>query len=158
MICEHLIIDEEETSSRATTIAAIPACMNDNVEQQETSSFKKVAEITTPTIKNSGKRRFLSPKEFLNLGSDTIKRKIKPVQKWTTLTKDAVYLLKRVVEMEVQMKSGPQIGHYAELEDENEETINVWITSIILNESKKYELADNDASWKDCEQGKRIRI
>ena len=139
VICEHFTIDEKQTSSLGIPVAT----MNDDHEQQQTSSFKKeecAIIATTDAAITSRKRKFLTPKEFFNLGGDEIKRKIKPIQKWTTLIEGAAYLMKRVIEM----KGGPQVRHYAELENEKGETNNVWISSIILDESKKYKLVDND--------------
>ena len=141
VICEHLIIDEKETSLSGIAVAT----MTDDNKQEQTSSFKKeecaiIATTAAAAAITSRKRKFLTPKEFFNLGGDDIKRKIKPIQKWTTLIEEAPYLMKRVIELE----GGSQVRHYAEVENEKGETNNVWISDIILDESKKYNLSDND--------------
>ena len=118
--------------------------MTDDNKQEQTSSFKKECTIATTAAAaaiTSRKRKFLTPKEFFNLGGDEIKRKIKPIQKWTTLIEGAPYLMKRVIELG---GGGSQVRHYAEVENEKGETNNVWISDIILDESKKYKLIDND--------------
>ena len=136
IICGHLIIDEEE--------------------QQQASSIMKTDAIRNvpPNVvipvpqdvdnKRRKKRRFATSKDLFKQASEHIKRKIKPIQKWTSLAEGESFLMKRVIEIEVHVETGPQIGYYAELEDENEETINVWISNIIQSESKKYTLTDND--------------
>ena len=140
VICEHLIIDEKETSLSGIAVAT----MTDDNKQEQTSSFKKeectIATTTAAAAITSRKRKFLTPKEFFNLGGDEIKRKIKPIQKWTTLIEGVPYLMKRVIELE----GGSQVRHYTEIEDEKGETNNVWISDIIFDESKKYKLTDND--------------
>ena len=133
VICKHLIIDEKET-----TLSEIPVAttMNDDNKQEECTIATTAATTAIP----SRKRKFLTPNEFFNLGGDEIKRKIKPIQKWTTLIEGVPYLMKRVIELE----GGSQVRHYTEIEDEKGETNNVWISDIIFDESKKYKLTDND--------------
>ena len=140
VICEHLIIDEKEISLSGIAVAT----MTDDNKQQQTSSFKQeectIATTTATAAITSRKRKFLTPQEFFNLGGDEIKRKIKPIQKWTTLFEGVSYLMKRVIEL----GGGSEVRHYAEVENEAGETNNVWISDIVLDESKKYNLIDND--------------
>ena len=146
--CDHLTIDDHDTTASPSTSTS-PSTQDTSTNTTSTSTSSSTSTTTTipaaaAAIQKSGKRKFLSPKSFLNLGGDKLKRKIKPIQKWSTLTEGTVYLMRRVVSMEVQMKTGPQIEHYVELENEKEETLNVWITKLILTDSKKYDLTDND--------------
>ena len=134
IVCGHVIVDKEAVLK----ISSSSSC---------SGYSKDVAIPPTPQdvkIEPGKKRRFASSKELFKRASEQIKRKIKPIQKWTTLPEGVSFLMKRVVEVEVQMATGPQMGYYAELEDENEETINVWISEIMRTESKKHTLTDND--------------
>ena len=119
VICEHLIIDEKETSLSGIPVATT---MNDANKQQQTSSFKQeectIATTAAAAAIPSRKRKFLTPKEFFNLGGNEIKRKIKPIQKWTTLIEGASYLMKQVIELE----GDSQVRHYTEVENEKGET------------------------------------
>ena len=92
---------------------------------------------------SSSKRKFLSRALFAELGGDKIKRKISPVQAWSTLNIRAVYLVRRVVSMEVTnaQTGAKEIGHYAEMVDEAGDFKKAWLTEIILKELKDYCLA-----------------
>ena len=143
IVCGHVIVDEEavlEISSSSSTKSThqLPSC----------SGYSKDVAIPPTTqdvkIEPGKKRRFASTQELLKRTNEQIKRKIKPIQKWTTLSEGVLFLMKRVVEVECQTATGPQMGYYAELEDEKEEMINVWISEMIQTESKKHTLTDND--------------
>ena len=96
--------------------------------------------IDSATASTTRKRKFPTLQEFAAAGEDRIKRKIAPIQKWNTLTVRDMYLVKRVVRMDVIIQNVKQIGYYAEMEDKNEQMVNVWLTEIIKTELEKYSL------------------
>ena len=138
VICEHhhtTNIEIEMMEKNAESPAPIP-CSSSNTENN--------GDVGNDGMGARKRKLFLSPKRFAALGGDKVKRKIAPVQKWSTLTVRYVYRIKRVVAMEVIVKQVKQIAHYAQLEDVNEKMINVWITDIIREELQKYTFEEND--------------
>ena len=53
---------------------------------------------------NDRKRKFPSFNQFAAAGGEEMKRKISPIERWVTLTVKELYLVKRVVEIEVVIK------------------------------------------------------
>ena len=162
VICEHLIIDHDavEPTKIATTS---PAIVNDSVASSATaiapiavdtmsaggsrnsvalSATAIAAPIAVDTMSAGGsrKRKFLSFKRFADLANDKMKRKIVPIVRWTTLTERTPYLAKRIIAIDTVVKGKPKIGHYVQLEDEDQMMKNVWITDIIREDLSKYPL------------------
>ena len=99
-----------------------------------------VSGSSTLTGVKQRKRRFPTVQEFAAAGEDRIKRKIAPVANWDTLKVRELYLVKRVINMDVVIEGSKQTGTYAELEDKKQQMINVWLTDIIREELEKYSL------------------
>ena len=96
--------------------------------------------VPTSTTTTKRKRRFPTLQEFAAAGEDRIKRKIAPIVKWDTLKIRDIYLVKRVINMDVIIESIKQTGTYAEMADKKGQIINVWLTNIIKEELEKYSL------------------
>jgi hypothetical protein len=90
------------------------------------------------------KRHFPSLKEFTDASEDKVKRKLRPLQKWNSLTPHVVYFVKKVVSIDVGGNGISDKGYYAELENRNEECFNVWLTDIIKNELDMYNVCESD--------------
>ena len=101
------------------------------------------ADASTVPIQPS-KRKFPSLKEFAAFGEDRIKRKIIPVEKWETLEKQKLYLLKRLISMDVNIRGKKQVGWYVALEDSEGKPLHVWITDIMKGEIEKYDLSEDN--------------
>ena len=113
------------------------------------SSFTTPVEVIdssvgVPTATTKRKRRFPTLQEFAAAGEDRIKRKIAPVVKWDTLKIRDIYLVKRMINMDVIIENIKQIGTYAEMEDKKGQIINVWVTNIIKEELEKYTLQSDN--------------
>ncbi len=106
------------------------------------SGSKAANEVTAPgsTFKG-GLRSFLSKDMLIRCGDDKMKRKLSPIQKWASLEQGFPYLAKRVVSMEVKSKTGgKEIGYYGELETADNPLVNVWLTDLMVEESRNYDL------------------
>ena len=113
------------------------------------SSFTTPVEVLdssvgVPTTTTKRKRRFPTLQEFAAAGEDRIKRKIAPIVKWDTLKIRDIYLVKRMINMDVIIENIKQIGTYAEMEDKKGQIINVWLTNIIKEELEKYTLQSDN--------------
>ena len=116
------------------------------------SNTKKTDPSTTTTTSTNepkttiiGKKRcFPTLKEFTDASEDRVKRKLRPIQKWNTLTTHVLYLVKKVVQIDVGGSGISDRGYYAQLENQNEETFNVWLTDIIKNELNMHKLYENN--------------
>ena len=133
--CEHPIIDRSAVEATTTS----PAIVNNVVASSSTTAVAPVA-VDTVSGKGSRKRKFMSFKRFTDLAGDKMKRKIVPIAKWTTLTERTPYLAKKIITIDTVVNGKPKIGHYAELEDKDQKTLNVWITDIIREDLEKYSL------------------
>ena len=137
VICEHLIIDHDAVEPTKISTTS-PAIVNDSVA----SSATAIAPIAVDTMSAGGsrKRKFISFKKFADLANDKMKRKIVPIVGWTTLTERTPYLAKKIIAIDTVVKGKPKIGHYVQLEDEDQMMKNVWITDIIREDLSKYPL------------------
>lgn len=88
------------------------------------------------------KRKFPSVKEFVDASDDDVKRKIKPVEKWCDLEEKKLYLVRKVIK--ILIKGGKEEASYVELENNEGEILNVWLTSIIKTELENFTLEDED--------------
>ena len=124
VICEHqLIIDEKADTSNATAVPTAAA--------GETTSRK---------------RKFVTADQFAKLADVKLRRKLAPVKKWRELAERIPCRAVQIHSMEVNVIKGKkkQKSYYAELENEEEEMINVWITDIIQNELAKHNLNEGN--------------
>ena len=135
VVCEHqLKIDEEterstvSTSSSSSCIPVVGGRSND-----------------AATTRNR-KRKFLTADRFAELASVKLRRKIAPIKKWRQLKERIPFAVLQIHSMEVAStnKKRKQTSFYAELQTEDGEMFNVWITEIIRQELLKYDLEHGD--------------
>ena len=140
VICEHLQIDEETEGSNSLILpssSASSSSTSDVVEQSSTSVMSKGVNI-------SRKRKFLSGDRFAKLASTKLRRKISPIKKWRELGVRRSHRVVQIHQIECKIIKGTTIeektSFYAELETEDAEMVNVWLTDIINNELSNYDL------------------
>ena len=83
-------------------------------------------------------------KMFAEAGGDKMKRKVAPIEKWTSLKLKELFLVKRVISIDLIVKKKKKEAFYAELEDANETLKNVWLTDIIKNELDNHPLEEGN--------------
>ena len=105
-------------------------------QQPSTSTTATVA--VAAAAANGQKRKFPSVKEFIDSSDDMVKRKIKPIQKWRTLPDHQLYLVRKLIRLSI--KDGKDEGHYVEIENEEGEMLNVWVTDMIKAELVTFSL------------------
>ena len=154
-IQEQLLADNEGTGGQITcnhqddqTIMVIEDEEGEDGESSSgVSTFSSVAAAAVDMKskpRDNRKRKFQTMKTFAEAGDDDIKRKVVPIEKWTSLKVKELFRVKRVISMNVIIKKKKQLGFYAELEDANEELKNVWLTDIIKKELDTYSLAEGN--------------
>ena len=123
------------------------------VSPQLPDSSTKSATTEAPVAK---KQIYLTREKLLTVKCDKLRRRLAPIQKWAYLTVGHPYLLKRIIGIPVHKRSKKpgasstapvfveETGYYAELETETDSMINVWLTSIMLEESENFDLSSND--------------
>ena len=145
VLCNHMnnfaASDDEEQS---TKISRSDASATTFADQQIQSAWKSSASNEATTAAASKKRRFPSLKEFTDASEDKIKRKLRPLQKWNSLTTHVLYSVKKVVTIDVGGNGISDKGYYAELENQNEESFNVWLTDIMKKELDTYNVGESD--------------
>ena len=137
IICNHqddqpiMVIEDEE---------------GEDGESSGESTFSPVAAAADmrPKQQDSRKRKFPTMKTFAEAGGDKIKRKVVPIEKWTSLKVKELFRVKRVISMNVIIKKKKQVAFYAELEDADEALKNVWLTDIIKKELDTYSLEEGN--------------
>ena len=93
---------------------------------------------------NDRKRKFPSFRQFTAAGGEEMKRKISPIERWVTLTVKELYLVKKVIEIEVVIKKKKQPGFYVELESRDGDLKNVWISEMIREGLDKFAIEEGD--------------
>ena len=134
VVCDHLIIDDGETSSSL-----------DSTGVKEITSSSTNSVVATSPIKEknvSRKRKFLTFKDFINCADENKKMKIVPITKWSKLDEHKPYLVRKVIAIDTMVNGTVKVGYYAVLEDEKETIKNVWITDIIRKDLENYSLHD----------------
>lgn len=134
VVCEHqLKIDEETGASSSSSSSCMPMV------------GKSSNDATTTTTRNR-KRNFLTADRFAELATVKLRRKIAPIKKWRQLKERIPFAVLQIHSMEVASIKGKkkQPSFYAELQTEDGEMFNVWITEIIRQELLKYNLEHND--------------
>ena len=135
VVCTHQIkIDKETeclvaaTSSSSSCIPVVGGRSND-----------------AATTRNR-KRKFLTADRFAELASVKLRRKIAPIKKWRQLKERIPFAVLQIHSMEVAStnRKRKQTSFYAELQTEDGEMFNVWITEIIRQELLKYDLEHGD--------------
>ena len=132
VICEHQLTFDEEPG---TSTSALPTTTY-------SSSSKDINATAAET--SSRKRKFVTANRFAELASVKLRRKIAPIKKWRELHDRISHRVVQIHSMEVTITKGKKIekkmSYYAELETEEGEMINVWLTDIIHNELSKHNL------------------
>ena len=141
IVCGHLTI-ADATTSTALDKESYEHSIIDRSAVKATTTSPAVAPVSVDNVSNNGsrKQKFMSFKRFTDLAGDKMKRKIVPIAKWSTLTERTPYLAKKIIAIDTVVNGKSKIGHYAELEDKDEKTLNVWITDIIREDLEKYPL------------------
>ena len=132
VVCKHeslAVIEDSEDNEFAAEAAAAAVDINSSEECGSSSS-------------SSRKRKFPTLKRFAEAGGENLKRKIAPIRKWTSLKIKELFLVKRIIPLEVVINKVKQIKFYAEMEDENETLINVWISDMIKTALAQHPLED----------------
>ena len=137
VVCEHQlkISDDTECSAAPSSSSSyMPAVVEERSNDAAT---------TTTT---SRKRKFLTSDRFAELASVKLRRKIAPIKKWRQLKERIPFAVLQIHSMEVAStnKKRKQTSFYAELQTEDGEMFNVWITEIIRQELLKYDLEHGD--------------
>ena len=158
VICDHLIIDdnngiESTSTTKEMVTAAAAAAAEATGDSDESTPAIAIAPIAvgggsggamTSADRSLRKRKFPTLKQFAEVGGDKMKRKIAPIQKWSSLSIKKLFLVKKVIRMEVVIKKQVKEGFYAELENEEGLMVNVWITDIIRKELEMYPLEEGN--------------
>ena len=128
--------DEEDSETVVSTAeaAAAAAAVDTNLVVASSSSSSD----------NDRKRKFPTLQRFADAEGDKMKRKVAPIRKWVSLPIRKLFLVKKVISMEVVIKKQTKEGFYAELEDEEGLMINGWISDIIRKELGKYPLEEGN--------------
>ena len=116
------------------------------MEEGEGVTTASSDEALTGKTKNttSRKRPFMVSKQFDRLADDKLKRKLMPIRKWRELVVNTVLRVVKLHDIMVTIKDHQQLAHYAEMEEENGNLLNVWLTPIIFEELSKYDLNKDD--------------
>ena len=111
VLCNHLKMDEAVDGLSAPSTSFASTTFHNTM----TKEISEPHGITTKVASadNVG-RKFITQEDFLRLGDDNMKRKIKPIQKWSTLTEGEIYLMKRVISVKTNVNED---GYYVELKD-----------------------------------------
>ena len=117
--------------------------------EDDASSVVSTFSATTAAVdmlpkRDSRKRKFPTMKMFAEAGGDKMKRKVAPIEKWTSLKLKELFLVKRVISIDVIVKKKKKEAFYAELEDADETLKNVWLTDIIKNELDNHSLEEGN--------------
>ena len=140
VICEQQLIIDEETG--ASTSELLSSLFTSDVDR----SSNAIAATAADT--GSRKRKFVTADRFAELADMKLRRKIAPIKKWRELHDRISHRVVQIHSMEVTITKGKKIekkmSYYAELETEEGEMINVWLTDIIQNELSKHDLDKGD--------------
>ena len=117
--------------------------------EDDTSAVLSTFSPTTAAVdmlpkRDSRKRKFPTMKMFAEAGGDKMKRKVAPIEKWTSLKLKELFLVKRVISIDVIVKKKKKEAFYAEFEDADETLKNVWLTDIIKNELDNHFLEEGN--------------
>ena len=137
VVCEHqLKISKDIECLAALSTSSSSSCMPVVVEERSN-------DVATT---RSRKRKFLTADRFAELASVKLRRKIAPIKKWRQLKEKIPFAVLQIHSMEVASsnKKRKQTSFYAELQTEDGEMFNVWITEIIRQELLKYDLEHGD--------------
>ena len=119
-------------------------------DTEDTVAVTAAVASSAETMENCGgessarKRKFPTLKSFAQAGGDKMKRKIAPIEKWTALQVKEIFLVRRIISIQVTIKKRQQEGFYAELEDASGVLRNVWISDIIKAELDKHPLEEGN--------------
>ena len=134
VICEHQLTFDEEPG---TSTSALP-----------TTTYSSSSKDTNATAAetSSRKRKFVTADRFAELASVKLRRKIVPIKKWRQLKENIPFAVLQIHSIEVAANKGKkkQTSFYAELQTEDGEMFNVWITELIHQELLKYNLEHSD--------------
>ena len=135
VICEHQLKIDEETG--ASTSELLPSLFTSDVDRSYSNAIAATAADTA-----SRKRKFVTADRFAELADMKLRRKIAPIKKWRQLKEKIPFAVLEIHSMEVASikKKKKQTSFYAELQTEDGEIFNVWITEIIHQELLKYNL------------------
>ena len=133
VVCGHQLKIDEETER--STVSSSSSCMPVVGGRSNDAA----------TTRNR-KRKFLTADRFAELASVKLRRKIAPIKKWRQLKERIPFAVLQIHSMEVAStnKKRKQTSFYAELQTEDGEMFNVWITDIIRQELLKYNLEHSD--------------
>ena len=139
VICEHQLKIDEETGASTSELISSSSSTSD-VDRSSTTATPLAAETS------SRKRKFVSATRFAKLADTKLRRKIAPIKKWRELPERISHRVVQIHSMEVTITKGKkkQTSYYAELENEEGEMINVWLTDIIHNELSNHNLNEGD--------------
>ena len=132
VVCGHqLKIDEESERSKSSSSSCMPVVGGRSNDAATTRNRK---------------RKFLTADRFAELASVKLRRKIAPIKKWRQLKERIPFAVLQIHSMEVAStnRKRKQTSFYAELQTEDGEMFNVWITEIIRQELLKYNLEHGD--------------
>ena len=91
------------------------------------------------------KRKLPTFKEIVTKADEKTKRKLMPIMSWDTLVEKEVYLINSVHEMEITLKNGAKkTTKYIYIEDDDENCMNVWISELIAENLRDYEVSDKN--------------
>ena len=137
VICEHQLKIDEGTGASTLELLSSSSSTND-VDRSSTTVTAIAAETS------SRKRKFVTADRFAKLADVKLRRKIAPIKKWRELPERISHRVVQIHSMEVTITKGKRrekkLSYYAELENEEGEMINVWLTDIIHSELLNHNL------------------
>lgn len=117
-------------------------CMEEEEGVTTVSSDERLTGKTKNTT--STKRPFMVSNQFDRLAGDKMKRKLMPIKKWRELIVNKVFRVIKLHDIMVNIKDHQELAHYVEMEEENGNLLNAWLTPIIFEELSKYDLNKDD--------------
>ena len=142
VICEHELKIVEETGASTSEL------FSSNSSSIDVDRPSNAVAATPAAETSSRKRKFVTADRFAKLADVKLRRKIAPIKKWRELHDRISHRVVQIHSMEVTIIKGKKIekkmSYYAELETEEGEMINVWLTGIIQNELSNHDLDKGD--------------
>ena len=90
-------------------------------ESSGVSAFSAVTvTVDMMSKRDSRNRKCPTMKTFTEAGGDKMKRKVAPIEKWTSLKVKELFLVKKVISINVIVKKKTKVAFYTELEDADE--------------------------------------
>ena len=134
VICMHQLKIDEETG--VSTSALLSSSSTSDADRSSNATSATAADTA------SRKRKFVTADRFAELADMKLRRKIAPIKKWRQLKEKIPFAVLQIHSMKVASIKGKkkQTSFYAELQTEDGEIFNVWITEIIHQELLKYNL------------------